>query len=72
MLRDTPVLRSSRVIPPLCDVAYTIVGSSGSLRVWKPSPPATMYQSLVRTPQRFSERDGPHIDQLSCVPPQTL
>ena len=34
-------------------------GSSGSLRVWKPSPPATMNQSLVRTPHRFVERDGP-------------
>ena len=47
-------------------------GSSGSLRVWKPSPPATMNQSLVRMPQRFIERDGPQYDQLSCVPPQTL
>ena len=28
-------------------------GSSGSLRDWKPSPPLTMYQSLVRTPSRL-------------------
>jgi hypothetical protein len=47
-------------------------GSSGSLRVWKPSPPSTMYQSLVRTPMRLRFRDGPQNEKLSCVPPQTL
>jgi hypothetical protein len=45
-------------------------GSSGSLRVWKPSPPSTMYQSLVRTPRRLMFRDGPHMEKLSWVPPQ--
>ena len=49
-----------------------MVGSFGSFLVWNPSPPATMNQSLVRTPQRLSERDGPQCDQLSCVPPHTL
>jgi hypothetical protein len=48
-----------------------MLGSSGSLRVWNPSPPPTMNQSLVRIPQRLTVRDGPHIDQLSCAPPQT-
>jgi hypothetical protein len=47
-------------------------GSSGSLRVWKPSPPAIMYQSLLRTPQGWADRDGPQNEKLSCVPPQTL
>ena len=47
-------------------------GSSGSLRVWKPSPPPTLYQSLVRMPTLFTVRLGPHIDPLSCVPPHTL
>ncbi len=47
-------------------------GSSGSLRDWKPSPPATMNQSLVRTPRRLMLRDGPQNEKLSCVPPQTL
>jgi hypothetical protein len=30
-----------------------------------------MNQSLVRMPQRFVVRDGPHSDQLSCAPPHT-
>ena len=34
-------------------------GSSGSLRDWKPSPPLTMYQSLVRTPSRLSDARRP-------------
>jgi hypothetical protein len=57
---------------PFCDWPYTIVWSSGSLRAWNPSPPATMYQSLVRTPQRFIDRDGPQNEKLSWVPPHTL
>src|SRR5262249_25514887 len=69
--RDAASRTSSRVMLPSCDVAYTMFGSSGSLRVWKPSPPPTMYQSLVRTPQRFVLATGPHVDQLSCAPPHT-
>jgi hypothetical protein len=61
-----------REIPPFCDDAYTTFGSSGSLRDWKPSPPATMYQSLVLTPSRLMFRDGPQYEKLSCVPPQML
>ena len=52
MLFDCPVRRSSRRTLPSCEVAYTMFGSSGSLRVWNPSPPPTTYQSLVRMPQR--------------------
>ena len=49
-----------------------MLGSSGSFLDWNPSPPLTMYQSLVRTPRRLSEREGPQNEKLSCVPPQTL
>ena len=57
---------------PFWLVAYVKFGSAGSLRVVKPSPPPERYQSLVRTPTVFCERCGPHIDPLSCDPPQTL
>ena len=30
------------------------------------------YQSLVRMPAACVVRDGPHIEKLSCVPPQTV
>jgi hypothetical protein len=46
-------------------------GSSGSTRPWNPSPPPTEIQSLVRMPARFTVRDGPQMDPLSCAPPQT-
>jgi hypothetical protein len=73
MFNRSPVRRSSREKFPSCDSAYTMLASSGSLRVWKPSPPPTLYQSLVLIPARpFSVRDGPQIDPLSCMPPQTL
>ena len=44
----------------------------GSMRDWKPSPPPTEYQSLVRIPTRLTVRDGPQMVPLSCVPPQTV
>src|SRR5919107_5162662 len=71
MLFDRPVRTSWRVMFPSCDVAYTMLGSSGSLRVWNPSPPPTMNQSLDLMPHPFIVREGPQCDQLSCAPPHT-
>src|SRR6476620_11748278 len=72
MPRDWPVRMSIRVIAPFCDDEYTVVGSSGSIWLKNPSPPPEVTHSLVFTPARSIERDGPHIDPLSCAPPQTL
>src|SRR5689334_4928298 len=68
---DWPVRMFMRSIAPFCDEEYTVVGSSGSIWLKKPSPPPDVTQSLVSTPRAFDDRDGPHIDPLSCAPPHT-
>ena len=72
MSSSSPLARSYRTIPAYWDCVYTIFGSSGSTRAWKPSPPWVMNQSLLRIPCTLSVRDGPPTDELSCVPPYTV
>ena len=49
-MTDSPVRRLKRCRFPCCDSAYTVFGSLGSTRVWKPSPPAVTNQSELRIP----------------------